>query len=69
MATLRLAPDDDDPIQSGYQFKLRASISSSFLLCLLLLLIVSLYRIVRLTFKFLSYTPAALMATFQSLLS
>ena len=50
MAILRLAPDDDDPIQSGYQFKLRAS----FMLCLLLLLIVSLYRIVRLTFEFFS---------------
>jgi hypothetical protein len=54
MATLRLSSDDDDPIQSGYQFRLKASVSSSFMLCLLMLLIGSLYQIVRLTFEFLS---------------
>jgi len=68
MATLRLSSDDDDPIQSGYQFRLKASVSSSFMLCLLMLLIGSLYQIVRLTIEFLSWTAAALMATFQSLL-
>jgi hypothetical protein len=54
MSTLRPSSDDDDPIQSGYEFRLKASVSSSFLLCLLLLLIGSIYQIVRLTFEFLS---------------
>ena len=59
METLRLAPDDDDPIQSGYRMDLRASVVS---LCWLLLLLVSLLQIVRLTFEFFSYATGALRA-------